>query len=87
MSARPPRGMRQSTSPRWRMNSVAASREVSSTSTTESWGRPLADIASRRTAAIAMLEWTAVDEPRRNAALPDFTHSPAASEVTLGRLS
>ena len=29
----------------------------------------------------------APDEPRRNAALPDFRHSPAASLVTFGRFS
>ena len=36
---------------------------------------------------MAMLEVMAPDEPRRNAALPDFRHSPAASLVTLGRFS
>jgi len=34
---------------------------------------------------MAVLEWIAVDEPRRNATLPDLRHSPAASEVTFGR--
>ena len=69
------------------MNSVAAARDTSSTSTTESSGRPAFATASRSTAAMAVLEWIAVDEPRRNAALPDFRHSAAASEVTFGRLS
>ena len=69
------------------MNSVAASREVSSTTTTASSGRPALPTASRSTAAMARLECTAVDDPRRNAALPDLRHRPAASEVTLGRLS
>ena len=36
---------------------------------------------------MAMLESIAPDEPRRKAALPDFTQSPAASLVTLGRFS
>jgi hypothetical protein len=44
-------------------------------------------IASRSTAAMAMFEVTAPLEPRRKAALPDFTHSAAASLVTFGRFS
>ncbi len=69
------------------MNSTAASRDVSSTSTTASSGRPALTTAERSTPAIAVFEWIAVDEPRRNAALPDFRQSAAASEVTFGRLS
>ena len=72
---------------RWRMNSTAASRLVSSTRTTASAGSPALATASRRTAATARLDEMAPDEPRRKAALPDFTHSPAASLVTLGRFS
>ena len=36
---------------------------------------------------MAMFESMAPDEPRRNAALPDFKHRPNASLVTLGRFS
>ena len=73
--------------PRKRMNSTAASWLVSSTSVTLSGGRPAFTNPSRSAAAMAMLEEIAPDEPRRNAALPDFTHRPAASLVTLGRFS
>ncbi len=69
------------------MNSTAASRLVSSTRTTASSGRPALAMPSRSTAAIAMLESMAPDEPRRKAALPDFRQRPAASLVTLGRFS
>ena len=87
MSEGPPRGMRQSIDSRCRMNSTAASRLVSATRTTASAGSPALATASRRTAAMARLEVMAPEEPRRKAALPDFRHSPAASEVTLGRFS
>ena len=46
------------------MNSTAALCEVSSTSTTESSGSPLAANASRRVAAMAVFEWNAEEEPR-----------------------
>ena len=87
MSDGPPRGMRQSIESRWRMNSTAASRLVSSTSTTESSGRPDLANASRSTATMAMLESIAPDDPLRNAPLPDLMQSPAASLVTFGRFS
>ena len=69
------------------MNSTADSRLVSSTSPTASSGRPALASPSRRTAAMATLEETADDDPRRSTALPDLRHSPAASLVTLGRFS
>ena len=69
------------------MNSTAAARDVSSTRIRASAGSPADEIASRMAAAMAMLEAMADDEPRRKAVLPDFRHRPAASEVTLGRLS
>ena len=69
------------------MNSTAASWRVSSTSTSESCGSPALARPSRSAAAMAMFERIAPDEPRRNAALPDFRHSPNASLVTLGRFS
>jgi hypothetical protein len=69
------------------MNSTAASRDVSSTSTRASAGRPDLATASRSTAVIARLERMAPDDPRRKAALPDFRHSPKASLVTFGRFS
>ncbi len=34
-----------------------------------------------------MFDRNALDEPRRITAFPAFTHSPAASLVTLGRFS
>jgi hypothetical protein len=83
----PPRGMRQSTLSRWRMNSTAASRDVSSTRTRASSGRPTLASASRSTPAMATFERIAPDEPRRNAALPDLRHRAKASLVTLGRFS
>ena len=52
------------------MNSTAASWRVSSTSTSESCGRPALARPSRSAAAMAMLERIAPDDPRRNAALP-----------------
>ena len=69
------------------MNSTAAALDPSSTSNTPSGGRPALSRASRITAVMARLDSMADDEPRRKAALPDLRHSPAASEVTLGRLS
>ena len=36
---------------------------------------------------MARLDSMADDEPRRKATLPDLTHRPAASLVTLGRFS
>ena len=87
MSECPPRGMRQSTYWRRRMNSTADSWLVSSTSTSASSGRPALAAPSRSTAAMALLDSMAADEPRRKAVLPDFRHSPNASLVTLGRFS
>ena len=87
MSDGPPLGMRQSMTPRRRMNSTAASWLVSSTSTTLSAGRPALTKPSRNADATAMFEEIAPDDPRRNAAFPDFMHSPAASLVTFGRFS
>ena len=72
---------------RWRMNSTAASREVSSTRTRPSSGRPALASASRSTPAMAMFDSMAPDEPRRKAALPALRHRPKASLVTLGRFS
>ena len=69
------------------MNSTAAAREVSSTSVRASAGRPAEDTASLMAAAMARLDSIAKEEPLRKAALPDLMHSPAASEVTLGRPS
>ena len=69
------------------MNSTAAARDVSSTRMRASAGRPADEMASRMAAAMARLEVMADDEPRRKAALPDLRQRPAASEVTLGRLS
>jgi hypothetical protein len=69
------------------MNSTAASWRVSSTSTSESCGRPALAKPSRNADAMAMFERMAPDEPRRNAALPDLRHRPKASLVTLGRFS
>ena len=69
------------------MNSTAAERDVSATSVRASAGSPADEMASRMAAAMARLDWMADDEPRRKAALPDLRQSPAASEVTLGRLS
>ena len=79
--------MRQSIRPRRRMNSVADSRLVSSTSTRASSGRPALAKAWRSTRAISVLELMAAELPRRKAALADLRHSPAASLVTLGRFS
>ena len=73
--------------PRSRMNSRADSLLVSSTSTTASVGSPALANPSLRSPAMAWLELSAADDPRRKAAFPDFTHSPAASLVTLGRFS
>ena len=72
---------------RWRMNSTAASREVSSTSTRPSSGRPALASAARSSAAMAMFDSMAPDEPRRKAALPALRQRPKASLVTLGRFS
>ena len=69
------------------MKATADSRLVSSTRPTASTGRPALASPSRRTAAMAMLESMADDDPRRSTALPDLRHSPAASLVTLGRFS
>ena len=73
--------------PRNRMKAVAVSCEVSSTRATASSGRPAFTAACRSKPTMAVLEVMADDEPRRNAAFPDFKHSPAASLVTLGRFS
>jgi hypothetical protein len=87
MSDRPPRGIRQSTYSRRRMNSTAASRLVSFTSTRPSTGSPALARPSRSTPAMAVLDRIAPDDPRRKATLPDFRHSPKASLVTFGRFS
>ena len=79
--------MRQSITPSSRMNSTAAWRRVSSTSTTASSGSPALPAAWRRQATMATLERTAEDEPRSMVAFPAFRHSPAASLVTFGRFS
>ena len=83
----PPRGTRQSTIPRKRMNSTAVSWLPSSTSDTASSGSPALASARRSTATTAALEAAAAAEPRRKAAFPALTQSPAASLVTLGRFS
>ena len=87
ISAGPPRGMRQSTTPVSCMSSTAASWRTSSTSSTQSAGSPALAMPSRSTSAMATLERSAVAEPRSSAALPDFRQMPAASLVTLGRFS
>ncbi len=87
MSDGPPRGIRQSIESRSCMNSTAASWLVSVTSCTASAGSPALCTASRSTSAMTMFESSALDEPRRNAALPDLRQSAAASLVTLGRFS
>ncbi len=69
------------------MKDTADSRLVSSTRTRASSGRPALPSASRRTAAMAMFDRMAAEEPRRKAALPDLRHRPKASLVTLGRFS
>ena len=69
------------------MNSVAALWRVSVTSSSASAGNPALTTPERSASAIAILDWSAADEPRRNAALADFRHSPNASDVTFGRLS
>ena len=45
------------------------------------------DNVVERSTAMAWFDEIAPDDPRRNAALPDFIHNPAASLVTLGRFS
>ncbi len=87
MSDGPPRGISTSTESRCCMKVTAAARLVSSTRIRESSGSPASANAARSTRAMAMFELMAPDEPRRNAALPDLRHSPAASEVTFGRFS
>ncbi len=73
--------------PRSCMNWVADSREVSSTSTSASSGKPALAKPSRSTPAMATFDVMAPDEPRRNATLPLLTHRAAASLVTFGRFS
>ena len=50
-------------------------------------GNPAFTNPSRNAAATTMFEEIAPEEPRRNAALPDFTQRPAASLVTFGLFS
>ena len=76
-SAGPPRGMRQSMSPRSRTNSTAVSCAVSSTSTTASAGSPTLEIHWRSAEAMTRLDSDAPADPRNKAALPDFKHNAA----------
>jgi hypothetical protein len=69
------------------MNSMADSREVSSTSTSASSGSPALANPSRSTEAMAWFEMIAADEPRRNATFPLLMQRAAASLVTFGRFS
>ena len=83
----PPRGISTSTRPRARISALAASCPSPGTSWTASAGRPEAAAAPRRTATMAWLERSALDEPRSSTALPLLRQMPAASAVTLGRAS
>ena len=69
------------------ISSWADWREVSSTSWTQSAGRPPSAKASRSTLTTAWLERKASFPPRRMTAFPAFRHRAAASLVTLGRAS
>ena len=69
------------------MNATTVSRLVSSTSATQASGSPAAASPSRSAATTSRLVAWAEAEPRRNAALPAFRQSPAASLVTFGRFS
>ncbi len=62
-----------------------AARSVVGTTPMASSGTSVSRAAARSSSASARFEWIASEPPRRITALPAFTHSAAASTVTLGR--
>ncbi len=83
--ASPPRGMMRSMSPSCSSIAATAARSVTSTNWMASAGAPVFSSALASTAAMRALDSMASLPPRSTTALPDFTHSPAASAVTFGR--
>ena len=65
--------------------SPTAARSAKSTSCTALSGSPAAFRPARTHAAMTRLECSDSEPPRRMQALPDLTHSAAASAVTFGR--
>ena len=61
------------------------SRSVRGTSWTAALGSPAFCSPSATASPMARLEWNASEPPRKMTALPERTHSAAASAVTLGR--
>ena len=69
------------------MSTSVAARSVVVMAQMEPSGRPAPTAAAARMSAMASLERAARLPPRSTQALPDFTQTPAASAVTLGRAS
>ena len=69
------------------MSTSVAARSVVVTAQIEPSGSPASTAAAASTSAMTSLERAARLPPRRMHALPDFTQTPAASAVTLGRAS
>ncbi len=87
MRPAPPRGTRTSTTPLRPSSSSTAPCPPDSSRHTASRGSPASSRPSRRARAIARHDPSAEEPQRSTAALPDLTHSAAASAVTLGRAS